>query len=85
MASRLPRPAAFKHVWKQGASFMQQARQFWTWVSYLGVVEQSPTGGHEREPELVQVPAAAVKEKRESKGKSVEQVSCIVRNDPRYE
>jgi hypothetical protein len=47
-------------------------------VSYFGVVEQSPTGGHEREPELVQVPAAAVKEQRESKGKSVVKISRIV-------
>ena len=49
-------------------------------MSYFGVVEQSPTGGHEREPELVQVPAAAVKETRESKGKNVVKVSCIVGN-----
>jgi hypothetical protein len=54
-------------------------------VSYFGVVEQSPTGGHEREPELVQIPAAAVKEKRESKGKSVVEISCIVSESPQCE
>jgi hypothetical protein len=54
-------------------------------VSYFGVVEQSPTGGHEREPELVQVPAAAVMETRESKGKSVVKISCIVDKSPQYE
>lgn len=50
---------------------MQQARQFCTVLSYFRGIEQSPTGGHEMELELVQVPAALAAEKKESSGKSV--------------
>ena len=64
---------------------MQQARQFCTAVGYLAAVEQSPTGGHDLEPELVQVPAAEVRDRRASKGNSVEYVNCILNNDFQYD
>jgi hypothetical protein len=61
---------------------MQQALQFWTEVSNLGGREQSPTGGHEREPELVQVPEAAAKGRRDSKPKRFARISCILGKTP---
>jgi hypothetical protein len=66
--SLVPIPAPFKHAVKQGWSFKQQARQVCTAVSNFEGLEQSPTGGHAREPELLQVPSAAVEDMNESNG-----------------
>jgi hypothetical protein len=56
---------------------MQQARHVWTRVGYFGVVTQSLAGGQERAPEVVQGPAAAVREKRERRGRNGVWVRCM--------
>jgi hypothetical protein len=66
------------HTWKQSESFKQHARHFSTVSLNLEGTEQSPTGGHEREPELVQVPSAVVNETRHKEREMVLRMSCIV-------
>ncbi len=58
------------------ASFKQHALQVSVRVLNFEGVEQSPTGGHEREPELEHVPAAAMRRGRERE--IVAKVSCIL-------
>jgi hypothetical protein len=65
-------------IWKQSPSFKQQALQFWTAVGNLPGVAQSPTGGHAIAPELVQVPAAVVRGRRESETERAVRIRCIV-------
>jgi hypothetical protein len=57
---------------------MQHALQFWTVVSYLPGTEQSSAGGHERAPEVEQVPAAEVKGRRKREKERDARMSCIV-------
>jgi hypothetical protein len=71
------KPGCFQVSLEQSALFMQHHLQFWKVVSNLRGAEQSPTGCHERERELVQLPAAAAVKDQTT---MVAWISCTVGN-----